>query len=79
MTTRFSMFTDEELDSMEEAFCNEGLKHLVDELRRERRYRENRKEVSRDEDKLIDLANAIESDDSGYWTNKRISSALRNI
>ena len=37
-----------------------------------------RKEVSR-EDKLIDLANAIESDDSGYWTNKRISSALRNI
>ena len=31
------------------------------------------------EDRLIDLANAIESDDSGYWTNKRISSALRNI
>ena len=30
-------------------------------------------------DKLIDLANAIESDDSGYWTNKKISSALRNI
>ena len=31
------------------------------------------------EDRLIDLANAIESDDSGYWTNKRISLALRNI
>lgn len=31
------------------------------------------------EDRLIDLANAIESDESGYWTNKRISSALRNI
>lgn len=37
-----------------------------------------RKEVSR-EDKLNDLANAIESDDSGWWTNKRISAALRNI
>lgn len=41
-------------------------------------FNSERKEVSR-EDKLIDLANAIESDDSGYWTNKRISSALRNI
>ena len=30
-------------------------------------------------DRLIDLANAIESDDTGYWTNKKISSALRNI
>ena len=30
-------------------------------------------------DRLIDLANAIEIDDSGYWTNKKISSALRNI
>lgn len=30
-------------------------------------------------DKLVDLANAIENDDSGYWTNKKISSALRNI
>jgi len=30
-------------------------------------------------DRLLDLANAIESDDSGYWTNKRILSALRNI
>ena len=30
-------------------------------------------------DKLIDLANAIENDDSDYWTNKKISSALRNI
>lgn len=34
--------------------------------------------VSRD-DRLLDLANAIDSDESGYWTNKRISSALRNI
>ena len=38
MTTRFSMFTDDELDNMEEAFCNEGLTYLVDEIRRERRY-----------------------------------------
>ena len=43
--TRFSMFTDEELDAMEEAFCNERLIHLVDEVRRERRYRERRKET----------------------------------
>ena len=41
--TRFNMFIDEELDAMESAFCNEGLKHLVDEIRREIRYRENRK------------------------------------
>ena len=38
--TRFSMFTDEELDAMESAFCNERLSMLVEELRRERRYRE---------------------------------------
>ena len=37
-----------------------------------------RKEVSRDK-LIIDLANAIESDDSGWWTKKRILSALRNI
>lgn len=40
--TRFSNFTDEELDAMEEAFCNEGLKSLVFEIRMERRYRESR-------------------------------------
>ena len=40
--TRFNMFTDEELDTMEIAFCNEGLTYLVDEIRRERRYRESR-------------------------------------
>ena len=40
--TRFSNFTDEELDAMESAFCNEGLIYLVDEIRRERRYRESR-------------------------------------
>lgn len=41
--TRFSNFTDDELDAMEAAFCFEGLKYLVDEVRMERRYRENRK------------------------------------
>ncbi len=40
--TRFNMFTDEELDAMESAFCNEGLGFLVEEIRLERRYRENR-------------------------------------
>lgn len=38
--TRFNTFTDDELDAMEEAFCNEGLKYLVFEIRREREYRE---------------------------------------
>lgn len=38
--TRFSTFTDEELDAMESAFCNEGLRFLVEEIRRERRFRE---------------------------------------
>ncbi len=38
--TRFNNFTDEELDAMEEAFCNEGLKSLVFEIRRERGCRE---------------------------------------
>lgn len=42
--TRFNKFTDEELDMMEEAFCNEGLKHLVSEIRMERRYRESEDE-----------------------------------
>jgi len=41
--TRFSAFTDEELDAMEAAFCNERLLFLVEEVRRERRYRESRK------------------------------------
>lgn len=41
--TRFNMFTDDELDAMEAAFCNEGLKYLVDEIRIERRNRENRR------------------------------------
>jgi hypothetical protein len=39
--TRFSHFTDEELDAMELAFCNEGLTSLVDEIRREKRYRKS--------------------------------------
>ena len=43
--TRFSNFTDDELDAMEAAFCNEGLKSLVIEIRTERRCRENRKAV----------------------------------
>ena len=37
--TRFSKFTDDELDMMEEAFCNEGFKYLVSEIRRERNLR----------------------------------------
>lgn len=37
--TRFSDFTDDELDMMEEAFCNEGLKYLVFEIRKERSSR----------------------------------------
>lgn len=44
--TAFSMFTDEELNVMEEAFCNEGLTYFVDEIRKERRYRESRKAES---------------------------------
>ena len=44
--TRFSNFTDEELNAMEEAFCNEGLKYLVDEIHMERRHRENIKAES---------------------------------
>ena len=40
--TRFSNFTDEELDAMEIAFCNEALGYLVAEIRMERRLRENR-------------------------------------
>lgn len=40
--TRFSSFTDDELDMLEEAFCNEGFKYLVDEVRRERRCRESK-------------------------------------
>lgn len=39
--TRFNIFTDDELDAMESAFCNEGLTILVEEIRRERSYREN--------------------------------------
>ena len=38
--TSFNMFTNKELDAMESAFCNEGLTFLVEEIRRERRYRE---------------------------------------
>ena len=34
--TRFSGFTNDELDMMEEAFCNEGLKQFVYEVRQER-------------------------------------------
>ena len=44
--TAFSMFTDDGLDAMESAFCNEGLTYLVDEIRKERRYRESRKTES---------------------------------
>ena len=37
--TRFNNFTNDELDMMEEAFCNEGLRYLVIELRKERSSR----------------------------------------
>lgn len=37
--TRFSSFTDDELDMMEEAFCNEGLKGFVREIRLESEIR----------------------------------------
>ncbi len=47
--TRFSNFTDNELDMMEEAFCNEGFKYLVFEVRREREYRESRKSESEEQ------------------------------
>jgi len=40
--TRFNTFTDEELDAMELAFCNERLVYLVDEIRIERRHRESK-------------------------------------
>lgn len=43
--TRFSSFTDDELDMMEEAFCNEGLKGFVYEVRMERDHRESKTEV----------------------------------
>lgn len=39
--TRFSNFTDDELDTLEDACCQVGAKWLVDEIRaeRERRYK----------------------------------------
>lgn len=45
---RFRMFTDDELDTMESAFCNEGLLYLVDEVRTEKRSREKEKQVYAD-------------------------------
>ena len=44
--TRFSSFTDDELDAMEKAICNlcnKRLTHLVDEVRKERKHRESKK------------------------------------
>jgi hypothetical protein len=41
--TRFSNFTDEELNVMESAFCNEGLIRLVEEVRLERQIRQQNK------------------------------------
>lgn len=46
--TRFNTFTDDELDAMEEAFCNERLKYLVFEIRRERSYRERMRWIRND-------------------------------
>ena len=42
--TRFSDFTNEELDIIEEAFCNEGIKYLIYEVRKEKRDRESNEE-----------------------------------
>ena len=39
--TRFRDFTDEELDTLEDACYQVGATWLIDEIRRERRYREN--------------------------------------
>ena len=39
---RFKDFTDTELEMMEIAFCNEGYKYLVEEVRRERERRETK-------------------------------------
>lgn len=41
--TRFSNFTDVELDALEEALYIQGLLLLVGEIQKERRYREERK------------------------------------
>ena len=58
----------------------EVCKFLVDLMNiLEKQMQESSGDAISREDRLVDLANAIESDDSGYWTNKRISSALRNI
>lgn len=38
--TRFRPFTDKELDVIESAFCNEKLGFLVEEVRKEKEYRE---------------------------------------
>ena len=41
--TRFNMFTDEELDALESTFLHsKELIYLVNEIRRERRYRDGR-------------------------------------
>lgn len=39
--TRFSSFTDDELDTLEDACCQVGAKWLIDEIRLERRVRSN--------------------------------------
>ena len=54
--TRFNMFTDEELNAMESAFSNEKLIDLVDEIRRERIYRES---SEMDKDKLMEKIKKI--------------------
>ena len=50
--TRFSNFTDEELDTMESAFCNERLGYFIDEIRTERRLREKRREAKNEYTRL---------------------------
>ena len=42
--TRFSSFTDAELDTLEDACCQVGARWLIDEIRQERRLREEQNE-----------------------------------
>lgn len=41
MRTRFSNFSNDELDTLEDACCQVGARWLVDEIRLERRLRES--------------------------------------
>lgn len=51
--TRFSAFSDIELDIMEEAFYIEGALLLVEEIGKERRYRAEKNTESESEDENV--------------------------